>query len=172
MTRRLLLSIAVLSTVTFLSLPVYAAENSKCIFSAKVKVSVEGHERIIHSVRDHLTEGLRALADVELVDDKHQFEISVLAGELSCAEETKTGYVLSILIIEPFDCSLVAMCADPRYVEFFKSMTADLSAYPRWHWLRVVGPKDLPELSKKIIADFNSQILEQRRKIFQKMNPQ
>ena len=172
MTRRLLLSIAVLSTVAFLSLPVYAAGNSKCLFSAKVKVSVEGHERIIHSVRDHLNEGLRALADVELVDNKHQFEISVLAGELSCAEDMKTGYVLSILIIEPFDCSLVAMCADRRYVEFFKSMTADLSAYPRWHWLRVGGPKDLPELCKKIIADFDSQILEQRRKVFQKMNPQ
>ena len=67
---------------------------------------------------------------------------------------------------------MVAMCADRRYVEFFKSMTADLSAYPRWHWLRVGGPKDLPELCKKIIADFDSQILEQRRKVFQKMNPQ
>jgi hypothetical protein len=167
-----LLFIAALAWLAFPSPAAYAAEKPKCTFSAKVKVSVAGQEKIVGAVGGYLAEALRALPDVELVAEGHQFEISILAGELTCEEKTKTGFAFSILIIEPFDCSLVAMCADRRYVEFFKSMTADLAAYPKWHWLRVGGPQDLPEMCKKIVADFDSQILEQRRRVFQKMNPQ
>jgi len=159
--------LVLLTAMVLLGPSASAAENPQQPFSARVKVSVEGHERVISAVRGYLTGELQALGDVELVDENHQLELSVLAGELSCEGDKRTGYVLSILVIEPFDCSLIAWCAEQRHKEALKSMTSDLVSYPRWHWLRACGPASLPDICKMVITDFNSEVLEKRRKLFQ-----
>jgi len=158
--------LVILAAMVLLGPSVSAADNPQIPFSARVKVSVEGHGRVISDVRGYLTGELLALGDVELVDESQQLELSVLAGELSCEGDMRTGYVLSILVIEPFDCSLIAWCAEQRHKEALKSMTSDLVSYPRWHWLRACGPASLPDICKMIIADFNSEVLEKRRELF------
>lgn len=76
-------------------------------FKARVKVSVSGRENIKGMVTSFINRELRSLQDVELVDHNPEWELEILAMEVSTKGGSKVGIVLSVVILSKFNSQLL-----------------------------------------------------------------
>jgi len=132
-------------------------------FHAKVQVSVSANDNIKGQVESYIKRELRSLQDVTLVDEGADWELSILAMEVSTKGGYKSGVIISVVILSPFNNQIVSGMLQEKYKELGTNLTKGLYWYPD-HWLRA-GPVDqLRSLCVELIADFDSQQLEESRK--------
>ena len=151
----LLLMVTVISSVAAQDLPK---------FKARVKVSVSADENIKGMVTSYINRELRSLQDVEVVDRDPEWELQILAMEVSTKGGYKSGIVLSVVILSKFSSQILLPFVSGSYKEAVDKLTSNLYYYPD-HWLIVDSTKDLKQSCIGIVADFDTKYLEQSRKI-------
>jgi len=146
-------------------------------FFVKVKVSVSADENIKGQVESYIKRELRSLQDVTLVDEGADWELSILALEVSTKGGYKSGVIISAVILYPFKNQMVSEMFQEKYKEFGTNLTKGLYWGP-FHWLRTTSNDKLRSLCVELIADFDSEKLEESRKqhreimkIFESNNP-
>jgi hypothetical protein len=140
-------------------------------FSVRVQLDVSAQKDMERRVTDYLTRDLRSLGDVLLVETNPEWVLSIIAAELESQSGDKTGVVLSITLLAPFDDRffkeyVIPDCAQkgPRVKHFIDLSLADLYQL-RDHWVEV-GP-NLESVCSSLTANFNKRHLEEQRKIWQ-----
>ncbi len=162
-------SIAVLFISLVLSIDAYAAGTSNPRFSARVKVTVTASDNIKSNIVSYLNRELRSLNDVELVDTKPDWEICVLALELSNVGGYKTGVALATVYLKHFENEGIGEWFKPQNKKNALNITSSLYWRPDY-WLVAGSTDDVQKLCKDIIAYFDSSNLEEDRKIFRLLN--
>lgn len=137
-------------------------------FSAKVQVSVSAEEAIRGQVESYVKRELRSLRDVTIVDEGADWELSILAMEVSTKGGYKSGVIISAVILRPFDNQMVSALLEEKYKETGAHLTEGLYRYPD-HWLRTGSTDQLRSLCVEIVADFDSQHLEKSRKLYREV---
>lgn len=152
----------------FFGNPARAESGSAKQFSAKVQVSISANESIKSQVDSYIKRELRSLQDVTLVDEGADWELNILAMEASTKAGYKSGVILSVVIISPFNNQIVSEMLQDKYKEFGTTLTKGLYRDPD-HWLRT-GPNDqLRSLCVELIADFDSKIVEEARRQYREI---
>lgn len=132
-------------------------------FSAKVQVSVSADDNIKGQVESYIKRELRSLQDVTLVDEGADWELSIVAMEVSTKSGYKSGVILSVVILSPFNNQMLSGMLQEKYKEFVTNLTKGLYWYPG-HWLRIDSNDQLRSLCVELVADFDSKKLEESRK--------
>lgn len=159
-------TIAGVITIIVLSVAAYAADTNNSRFTSRVKVTVSSNDNIQDIVKSYLNRELRSLNDVELVDTDPDWEIEVLAMELKTSSGNKPGVVLSTVLSLYYDKQVVINLIKPMYIDTLPPNGLQVTHY---HWLNVDSKDNLQNMCNKMIAEFDSQYLEEGRKSFRKM---
>lgn len=154
-----------LTILAILSLAVHAAEPRDAQFSASVKLSVSATDSIKNSVTSCLNRELHALNDVQLVEDKPEWEINVLALEVRSTRGYRGGIAMSTVILTRFQNEKIATLFHPAEKVRGLAQTKNLWEYPS-HSLNMDASDRLQIMCKQIIADFDTRHLEKSRERF------
>jgi len=149
----------------------HAGQRDVLAFSARVQLDVSAQKEIERKVTGYLTREFRLLGDVVLVETNPEWVLSVIAAVLENESGDKTGMVLSVTLLAPFDARffkeyVTPDCVQnsPRLKNFIDVSLADLYQL-RDHWVEV-GP-DLASVCNSLVENFNKRHLDERRKIWQ-----
>jgi len=137
-------------------------------FAGRVQVAVSASDSIKGKIESYLSRELRSLGDIVITDDNPRWILSVVALEAESKGGYKTGVVLSVVILEPFNNQFVVNMVPEKTKELVSGMTSSLFSYSG-HWLRMGAPEDLRSICNGIIADFDSIELKSARDLWQKM---
>jgi hypothetical protein len=129
-----------------------------------VKVSVSADNNIKGQVESYIKRELRSLQDVTLVDEGADWELSILAMEISTKDGYKSGVVISAVILRLFDNQMISVMLQEKYRELGINLTNNLYWYSG-HWLRAGSNDKLRSLCVELIAHFDSEELEVGRKL-------
>ena len=91
----------------------------------------------------------------------------IVVGYLSTKTDKDTGKMIEYVISMNKACGIPVVATAHTIKEFVKqgiALTNDLYYYPK-HWIRSGSSHDLQSICRRIIADFDSQILQKRRDI-------
>lgn len=149
------------------STSVIAQSGSRAPFSAKVQLSVSANENIKGQIESYINRELRSLHDVVLVDEDADWELSLLALEPSVGGHKSGAIALSLVVLTPFSNGVLSGMFQEEAEDMGALVTEGLYSYPD-HYLRV-GPEDeLREMCAGLVADFDSDLIEKRRKLIRK----
>jgi len=137
-------------------------------FSATVQVLVSADDNIKGQVESYIKRELRSLQDVTLVDEGADFVLHVVAMEIFTTNGYKRGVVLSVLILSSFNSQSISWILKDEYKELGASLTKDLYRYSE-HSLRSGSNDQLRSLCVELIADFDSEKLEEIRKQYREL---
>lgn len=175
--KKILISTFGFLLISVFTLPfVVSAQQELPKFQARVKIDVSADENIKEEVQSYLARELRSLNDVIIVDENPEWELSIIAMELSTKEGYKKGIGFSIVILKPFNFNhrfveiLKTLFGESisDKVELIDSLTYHVYSY-EGHWLQT-GPTDgLKSICQKIVVNFDSNHLEKSRKFYQQM---
>lgn len=134
------------------------ASESRAFPVVAVRVSINSHDdRIVTVVESYIQTELRSLPDVKIVDDRADWELNVLALEVSAGDgQAPIGVVLSVAVLELF----------PNYV--FRGEAAEMTRALSWfqgHLLRTGTRQDLRELCAEIVSTFDNTHLQAARTV-------
>ena len=148
-----------------------AGQRDLLAFSARVQLDVSARQEIERKVTGYLTREFRLLGDVVLVETNPEWVLSVIAAELGNESGDKTGMVLSVTLLAPFDARffkeyVIPDCVQdgPRLKNFIDISLADLHQL-RDHWVEV-GP-DLASVCNSLVENLNKRHLDEKRRIWQ-----
>jgi len=149
----------------------HAGQPDLLAFSARVQLDVSARKEIERKVTGYLTREFRLLGDVVLVETSPEWVLSVIAAELENESGDKTGMVLSVTLLAPFDARffkeyVIPDCVQngPRWKNVIDISLADLYQL-RDHWVEV-GP-DLASVCNSLVENFNKRHLDEKRRIWQ-----
>lgn len=130
-----------------------------------VALFVTADENIKSRIESSLSKGLSELDGVTLTPDNYEYVISVVATQLFTKSGQETGVVLSVNIHQKFDNREISFMFNEKYRDRIIEATERLYRQPT-HWLRAGASGDLPAMCRRIIKDFDAQILQSRRDEF------
>jgi len=137
-------------------------------FKARVRVSVTASESIKGTVTSYINRELRSLQDVELVDRDEEYELKIMAMELSDAGGYNFAIALSAVSLIKFPNQLLSNVVPNSYKEAIVKLTSGLYYYPI-QWL-ITGPtRDLRKLCSDVVATFDTESLEEGRQSHRKI---
>jgi hypothetical protein len=147
--------------VGILSLPslAFSADNA---LEFRVKLDVHCDESVANRIKTYLSEELRALGDVIQSEDNYRYDISVIGGKLKNTGGDGVGVVLSVNIHTKFDNQPLSYLFKDEFMKDGIALTNDLYYYPK-HWVRSGSLHDLQSICRRVIADFDNQILQKQR---------
>ncbi|MBN1830669.1 MAG: hypothetical protein JW896_01000 [Deltaproteobacteria bacterium] len=137
----------------------FSADNA---LEFRVKLNVHGDESIASPIKRYLSEEIQSLNDVIQSNDHYRYNITVIGGKLKNTGGDGAGVVLSVNIHTKFDNQHFSYMFKEEFVKEGMSLTNGLFYYPK-HWVRSGSIHDLPSICRRIIADFDSQILQKQR---------
>ena len=152
-----------LVVLTLLSLAAHGAQPGDTRIPVTIKLSVSASDSIKDAVIRCLTEELRALNDVRLVDDKPQWEISVLALDVRSTRGYRGGIAISALMLPRFQNERIADLLRPAERASGLAQTSSLWEYPG-HFLHMDAVDRLRILCSQVAAEFDERRLEKRRR--------
>jgi hypothetical protein len=132
------------------------------VLEFRVKLDVHCDESIAIPIKSYLSEELQSLGDVIQSKDNYRYDITVIGGKLKNTGGDGVGVVLSVNIHTKFDNQHFSYMFKDEFVKEGMSLTNGLYYYPK-HWIRSGSIHDLQSICRRIIADFNSQILQKQR---------
>lgn len=138
-------------------------------FSGRVSVSVNANENIKGEIESYISRELRSLGDIIVTDNNPRWVLNIVALEVSTKGGYKSGVLLSIVILEPFDSSLLMDLVgdkNKQNKQLIYVMTLDLYSFSG-HWLRVGAPEDLRKICNAIVADFDTEYIKPARDSWQ-----
>ena len=141
-------------------------------WSTKVQVTVAGEDDIRNRVTSWLSEELRRMPDVAVVDSGPEWEIHVIAMQTKNQGGVVTGYALSEVVLQRLDFRPVAAVDTVRTHRDLWSFV--LSVTPvSWtesdHNLYVGPTNDLRTTIEGLAAAFDTKELEPSRKAWEKL---
>lgn len=149
----------VLVGILILPKPAFSADNA---LEFRVKLNVHCDESIANPIKNYLSEELQSLGDVIQSKDNYRYDITVIGGKLKNTGGDGGGVVLSVNIHTKFDNQHFSYMFKDEFVKEGMSLTNGLYYYPT-HWVRSGSIHDLQSICRRIIADFDSQILQKQR---------
>lgn len=141
----------------------------------RVALDVSGPSSIEPLVRSYLTRELRSIPDIILVNDDGDFNVTVVAMELSAGREI-LGIALSVVVLEAIPTSgLVSVAVAESGLEISQEQVFEISTAAQQldngygslvtHRL-LTGPQNsLQSRCQEIIADFDGELLESQRRL-------
>jgi hypothetical protein len=143
-----------------------AADTNIQRYSTEVQANVNADENIKAPISSYLNRELRSLNDVSIVESNPEWIIDITASELTYSSGQKTGAVaISIVITSPYRNKALSSMLQPNYKDFGLRLTSNLVHFYS-HWLFLGSTDDLQMISKRIVTSFDTQILEDQRKLF------
>lgn len=141
-------------------------------FSAKVQIDVSADKEIENQVYSFVSREFRSLSDVTIVNKKPEYILNIIAMQVKATDGHITGFAISSVVEKPlYSEELLNWKRNKEDLDldeyFANSFTVNCS--PKNHQLSIGGSTDLQNMCKKIIADFDVCVLEQDRKIHQKL---
>jgi hypothetical protein len=122
-----------------------------------VKVIVGGNENIKELVTSCIQRELRSLQDVEIVNSQQEWELKILAMEILTKGLHQAGIIMSVVILDKVHAYYKKHRYKTNPGEFYFYSYTD-------NWLQVSTMKDLKNLCAKIVADFDTEYLENDRR--------
>lgn len=159
------IQIFIFSLILTLPLDCLAASNPP---DFRVALSVSADESIKGRIESYISRELRALGDVTQTKENSEYDIGIVALKSFSKSGYQTGIVLSITIHYKFDNQFISFSFKEESMEIGLELTSGLYFYPD-HWLRIGATEDLKSICSGIVADFDSQILQERRETYQRM---
>jgi hypothetical protein len=159
--KRIFILLGIILMVGFLSgTGVDALEKS----SIRVKVLFQVDEGMKTTVETLLKKELRALEGVILVDENADFEILVMAMEMSGTQGEKAGAAFSTVFLRPYSRSgipelIARQCRDNQEIGPLRQKLERTQIYSD-HFLQVGSSKEIEEICKEIAGYFKKDILE------------
>lgn len=128
----------------------------------RINVNISGDPTTENLVRSYANRELRAIGDVDLVDKKSDWLLSIICFQL----ETKSGYpsgvAVSVVITECYPNAAIVSLLPSEKKQLGDEITSDLNLF-KDHWLRAGSKDDLKQICAKVVADFDSLYLEEER---------
>jgi len=147
-----------------LPIQVYSSENN---YDFRVQLKISADDSIAGEIKSYLSRELRALGDVIQTKENIDYKISVIAIETLYEGGQKIGgSVLSVIVLEPFPNSVLSFYAKDEEKEMLLKITKNLYYNP-YRWVQSGSTKNLFELCQKLIAHFDSTVLQPRRDKYQ-----
>ncbi len=134
----------------------------------RVILSVSGDESKKNLIESYLSRELRALGDVVLSNEDSDYIISVVEVVITSKGGNENGIALSTTISRRFQNDFLSSMFKDDQVKYGMFWTNDLFFYPE-HWLQLGSMEDIKSICVDIIADFDTKILQERRKSHQKL---
>lgn len=157
-----------LSVLAVLHFAVHAAEPGNTQFPARVKLAIAAPDSIKDSVTSYFHRELRALNDVQLVNDKPDWVISVVALEITSTRGYRGGIAISTVILPRFNNEAMTHWFRREVEGVALAQTSNLWYRPRHH-LQMDAIDRLQIMCKEIVADFDTRSLEPSRRKFREM---
>ena len=127
----------------------------------RVKLDVRGDESLEDQIENYLSRELRDLGDVIQSEDNYRYHITVLGANLK--NTVGNGVVvLSVSVHIKFDNLTFSSMLKKEFVREGIILTKGLYYYPKY-WVRSGSVHDLRSICRRIITDFDSQILQKQR---------
>jgi hypothetical protein len=147
----------------------------------KVRVRVSAPDSMKPEALSFLTRELRALKDVEVVDNAPQYQLDVVALEISShASTVHTGYAISAIVTSPFNLTIIQSIfgkfadqanAAKRWDSMSTETDESVTAGPvliQSNYLRIGPADELAKLCEGLIATIDGDIFESYRKTLRK----
>jgi hypothetical protein len=150
--------IFVLAGILILPSLAFSAEDT---LEFRVKLDVRGDESLENPIEKYLSRELRDIDDVIQSKDNYRYHITVLGANMKNTMGDGV-VVLSVSIHTKFDNRTFSFMLKKEFVREGITLTKGLYYYPK-HWVRSGSIHDLRSICRRIIADFNSQILQKQR---------
>ncbi len=158
-------------------------------FKVKTGVYVRGEENINGLIENYIGKELGNLGNVIVTYSQLDCAIDVVVKKLTDDSSAKSGYVLSVTIIDRFDSSLITRAieeldtiiprikAQPIVIKQLEELSAELvgiaintAKIKSFHnsFLYTGSEGQLRELCFNIVADFNNEYLREKREMIQR----
>jgi hypothetical protein len=141
-------------------------------FSSRVTLTITAPKSIKGEVESSMTQELRSLGGVVMVDEEADWVFVILGAELQTKRGDTYGVALSAVVLQAIDSRLLKEWfpaqrspSHPSVVDVTSSHLYDF----RGVWLRVGAKVHLQSLCRGVVADFNSKYLEEQRKSHQQL---
>jgi hypothetical protein len=138
-------------------------------FSTKVMLTVTAPEDIKSEIQSYIGRELRALADVTIVEEKPSWSISIIVVPTITTAGRKLGFAFSTLITQPLHTEYLdkfAVCDEKSKANLRPSFT--VAEIIQNFNLQTAGSHELQVICKRIIAEFDSKLLDFDRKAWQR----
>ncbi len=155
--------IFVLAGILILPSLAFSADNA---LEFRVKLDVRGDESIASRIESNLSDELQALGDVIQPRNDCRYEINVIGVKLRNTFGGEVGAVLSVNVLTRFSSQHFSYMFKEEFRKAGTAYMDDLYYYPK-HWVKSGSIHDLSSMCRRIIADFDSQILQKQRDEFQ-----
>jgi hypothetical protein len=139
-------------------------------FSARVSIDVTAPQSIHSAISSYLTRELRELQGVQVVDSAAGYVLTVVAIETKSRGGQPTGVAMAVHSASVFDSALVGWVLQMRGEKLAESsrkavdlLTSRLQN-PGQLELYVGADDDLKVLCERIVASFDTEMLEKRRR--------
>jgi hypothetical protein len=151
--------------LVFVAIPSYSQNK----YSTKVKLDVVAPDKIKDEVRSYLSRELRSLGDVTIIEDKPSWSISIIIVPTDTVSGQHLGYAYATLVTQPLHTDYLdkyAKC-DADSKEMLRGALETGEIIYRFN-VQTSATDELQEISKKLIAEFDSRFLDEERKSWQK----
>lgn len=147
------------ASVVLCSIPALGVE-SETRFHINVQISADPAIKTL--VRSYLNRELRALGDVDLVDMKADWSISIICAQIESIGGYPPSVLLSIVITERYPNAAIVSMLPAESKQLGDDITSNLYL-ARDHWVRSGSQENLQQICSKIAADFDILYLEKER---------
>jgi len=163
-------SMLLAAVLLLVSTSLAAAEEDRAL-RHRVKTAFTVDENIEGTVKSYINRELRSLKDVELVDTDPQWELRIVAMAIGPDDGDPVAVLFSVLVLDKFDNGIFSMFLDALHkktVDVLTDLTANLYEVSA-QWLRIGSAEDTRSICNAIVADFDTQFLEEARKTYRQM---
>ena len=160
-------SLILLTAVLAMTLGVITNSEEQTERQFRVQVSVSSKDDSFEGlVTSYINRELRSLRDVEIVYRDPEWKLSIVALEISTKSGYKTGVGLSTVVLRRFDNQSLVSLLPENSRGFVRLGTSNL--YDDFdHWINIDSDDNLREICNKIVANFDADHLEKKRKLRQ-----
>lgn len=142
-----------------------AAADNAPKFSKAVSISVNANNTEIKStIKSYIGRELRTLGDVEIVDQKWDYELRIIALNLGKKSSDSLGYALSIVVVSRNNEAILRLI-QPSVPENIMKFYSDLPSFETAS-LVAGSTEKLKELCEELVTDFDKDVLERDRKFW------
>jgi hypothetical protein len=140
----------------------------------RVSVQVSSDDVVESRLLSNINGGLRRLGDVVVVDDDAKFHVSVVALKNTLSAGVTVGYVVSIVVTESEMSPgaiqhMIDEGTNSRVNKTLLSYVCTQAVKVVYHSL-LIGPDDLQEISKRVVAEVDAGPIETERKNQQELD--
>lgn len=141
---------------------VFASPEISASFPIRVRVDVTADKDIKGRIESYIKKDLQSLHDVTVTNEDAAWRLGILALSIPGDGDGHLT-VLSVTITNPISYQAFSETLKDKYKQMFTNKTGYIDFYID-NWLRV-SDEDLAVICSEIVADFNSQYLEQIRQL-------